>query len=155
VITRDLAREALGRLPYSSPGAPSAQYSPLRVTTRLAAASAPARLRTRLSRCLALSPAHRCPRPFRPSLPSALSLGGSGGGGTRSLLARYIKGRSRRTGRLGLQPVAAAAARGAAAGGRWRFPSLAPSGERATPPPPHPRGPLKGCDFFFLLRGDS
>lgn len=97
---RDRARlgQAAGGLHYSSPRTPPARHPPRRVTTRL-------------SRCLALSPAHLCPRPFRPSLPLRPSLRGSGGGGgSRSSLARYIKGRSRRTGRLELQPVAAAAA---------------------------------------------
>lgn len=107
------------------------------------AASAPARLRTRLSRCLVLSSAHPCPRPFRPSL-----------------LLRPVSRRRRRWRRLAqlvgslykgekqANRTAGAAAGGgsggAGSGDRWWFPSLARGGERATPP-----GPLKGRGFFF------
>lgn len=108
------------------------------------ASDAPARVRTRLLAVSRARPRPPLPPPFPPLPPSALSLGGSGGGGSRSLLARYIKGRSRRTGRLELQPVAAAAALGAVAG--VGSPSAAPSGERATPPN-SPRG--RGLIFFF------
>lgn len=83
------------------------------------------------------------PPPFPPLPPSALSLGGSDGGGSRSLLARYIKGRSRRTGRLELQPVAAAVARGAVTG--VGFPPRRRVGERVTPP-----NPLRGRGLFFF-----
>ena len=65
-----------------------------------------------------------------------------GGGGSRSSLAHYIKGRSRRTRRLELQPVAAA--RGAATGGGFP-PCAVGSGQR-------PPGPLKGRGHFFFLR---
>lgn len=107
------------------------------------------RVTTRLSRCLALGPAPCSPRPFRPSLPSALSLGGSGGGGgSRSSLAHYIKGRRGRTGRLELQPVAAAAAWGAATGGGF------PPGRGAGNAPRTPRGSWLFF-FFFFLKGDS
>lgn len=131
-------------LPYLSPRVPPTQHPPLSVTTRLAAASAPARLRTRLSRCLALSPAHLCPRPFRPSLPlRPVSRRQRRQRRLAQLVGSLYKGRSGRTGRLELQPVAAAAARGAATSGGfppWRGVG---SGQR----PPNPR---RVVPFFFL-----
>lgn len=84
------------------------------------------------------------PPPFPPLPPSALSLGGGGGGSSRSLLARYIKGRSRRTGRLELQPVAAAAALGAVTGVGFPPRRRVGSGRR----PLTPRG-VVACIFFF------
>lgn len=93
------------------------------------------------------TPPTSAPALSAPPSPSALSLGGSGGGGgSRSSLAHYIKGRSGRTGRLELQPVAAAAARGAATGGGfppWRGVG---SGQR-------PLDPKRVVAFFF--KGDS
>lgn len=61
------------------------------------------------------------------------------------MLAHYIKGRSGQTGRLELQPVAAAAARGAATGGGFPLWCGVGSGQR-------PPGPLKGRGLFFFIR---
>lgn len=143
---RDHARlgEAAVRFHYSSPRAPPAQHPPRRVTTRLAAATAPARLRTRFSRCLALSPAHLLPRPFRPSLPlRPVSRRQRRRRRLAQLVGSLYKGEKRADRTAGA--AAGGGSGGAGSGDRWWFPSWARGGERATPP-----GPLKGPGFFFL-----
>lgn len=133
-------------LHYASAGAPPAQHPSRRVTTRLTAASAPARLRTRLSRCLALGPAHLCPRPFRPSLPlRPVSRRQRRRRRLAQLVGSLYKGEKQADRTAGA--AAGGGSGGAGSGDRWWFPSLAQGGERATPP-----GPLKGRGFF---KGDS
>lgn len=115
-----------------------------RVTTRPTTASAPARLRTRLSRCLALGPAHLCPRPFRPSLPlRPVSRRQRRRRRLAQLVGSLYKGEKRADRTAGA--AAGGGSGGAGSGDRWWFPSLARGGERATPP-----GPQKGRGFFFL-----
>lgn len=146
MITRDLGNL---RGDFTTPGhkAPPAQRSPRRVTTRPKVASAPARLRTRLSRCLALSPAHLCPRPFRPSLPlRPVSRRQRRRRRLAQLVGSLYKGEKRADRTAGA--AAGGGSGGAGSGDRWWFPSLARGGERATPPGPH-----EGRGFF--LKGDS
>lgn len=147
---RDHARlgEAAVRLQYTRPRAPPAQHPPRRVTTRLAAATAPARLRTRLSRCLALSPAHLCPRPFRPSLPlRPVSRRQRRRRWLAQLVGSLYKGEKRADRTAGA--AAGGGSGGAGSGDRWWFPPGRGVGSGQRPP-----DPPKGRGFFFF-KGDS
>ncbi|KAF7462507.1 Hypothetical predicted protein [Marmota monax] len=136
----------LGAKHVTAPGPPPAQYPSRRATTLLTAASALARLRTRLSRCLALGPAHLCPRPFRPSLPlRPVSRRQRRRRRLAQLVGSLYKGEKQADRTAGA--AAGGGSGGAGSGDRCWFPSLARGGERATPP-----GPLKGRGFF---KGDS
>lgn len=129
-------REVTVGLQYYGPWTPPAQHPPRRVTTRL-------------SRCLALSPAHLCPRPFRPSLPlRPVSRRQRRRRRLAQLVGSLYKGKKQENRTAGA--AAGGGSGGAGSGDWWWFPSLARGGERATPP-----RPPKGRGIFFFLKGDS
>lgn len=115
-----LGQTAVG-LHYSSPRTPPARHPPRRVTTRL-------------SRCLALSPTHLCPRPFRPSLPlRPVSPRQRRRRRLAQLVGSLYKGEKQADRTAGA--AAGGGSGGVGSGDRW-FPSFARGGERVTPPRP-------------------